>query len=94
MLIPKKSDAETSKKALAKCKEVLAGLDAWEHDAMEEALRKAAEELGIKSGQILWPLRAALTGKPASPGAFEVTLVLGKEEALARLDIALERLSR
>lgn len=94
LLIPKKSDAETSKKALAKCKEVLAGLDAWEHDAMEEALRKAAEELGIKSGQILWPLRAALTGKPASPGAFEVTLVLGKEEALARLDIALERLSR
>lgn len=94
LLIPRKSDVETTKKALIKCREVVEALEAWEHDPLEKALRNAAEELGIKSGQLLWPLRAALTGKSASPGAFEVTLVLGKNEVLKRLDLALDKLSK
>lgn len=93
LLIPKKSDSNITKAALTKCREVLASLNDWEHDPMEAVLRASAEELGVKSGQILWPLRAALTGKNASPGAFEVTLVLGKEEVLKRLDKAIEKLS-
>ncbi len=93
LLIPKKSDVETTKKALIKCREVLNELQVWEHDALEATLRKAATEIGLKAGQILWPLRSALTGKSASPGAFEVTLVLGKEVVLKRLDKALEKLS-
>lgn len=93
LLIPKKSDIETTKKALVKCREVLSELQVWEHDALEAALRKAATDMSLKSGQILWPLRSALTGKSASPGAFEVTLVLGKEACLKRIDKALEKLS-
>lgn len=89
LLIPKKSDVETTKLALQKCYDVLKKLTDWSHDPMDQKLRAAATELGIKAGQILWPLRAALTGKSASPGAFEVALVLGKEEVLERLQRAL-----
>ncbi len=42
----------------------------------------------FKQGQLLWPLRAALTGLPYSPGAFEVAAALGKENSLQRLHLA------
>ncbi len=44
-------------------------------------------------GDLLWPLRAALSGKEASPGPFEIMEVLGKEETLKRLKTAMEKLS-
>ncbi len=44
-------------------------------------------------GELLWPLRAALSGKEASAGPFEIIGVLGKEETLKRLDIAIKKLS-
>lgn len=40
---------------------------------------------GLKNGQVLWPLRVILTGVEASPGAFEMLYVLGKEESLVRI---------
>ncbi len=43
-------------------------------------------------GDLLWPLRAALSGKEASPGPFEIMEVLGKEETLKRLQMAIEKL--
>lgn len=43
-------------------------------------------------GELLWPLRAALSGKEISPGPFEIMEVLGKEETLRRLNIAIEKL--
>jgi len=46
----------------------------------------------VKNGQLLWPLRAALTGSQFSPGAFEVAAVLGKPESLKRIKIALAKL--
>ncbi len=44
-------------------------------------------------GELLWPLRAALSGKEISPGPFEIMEALGKKETLRRLDIAIEKLS-
>jgi glutamyl-tRNA synthetase len=44
-------------------------------------------------GELLWPLRVALSGKEASPGPFELMEVLGKEETLRRLNIAIEKLN-
>lgn len=41
---------------------------------------------GKKNGQILWPLRVALTGKEFSPGAFEMTEILGLEKAIVRIE--------
>ncbi len=43
------------------------------------------EPKNLKLGQLLWPLRALLTGREYSPGAVEVAEVLGKEETMRRL---------
>lgn len=59
--------------------------EAWNRSTIEEKLRALMESKGYKLGQILWPLRAALTGRPYSPGAFEVAEALGKEKTLQRL---------
>jgi glutamyl-tRNA synthetase len=60
----------------------------WDATVMEPALRTLAEELGIPGGRIFQPLRVALVGQLASPGIFDVLLVLGRERSLARIDIA------
>lgn len=52
----------------------------------------AIAESGNKNGQILWPIRVALTGEKFSPGAFEMMGILGKERSLARIQKALETL--
>ena len=52
-----------------------------------------AEKLGIKNGQMLWPVRTAITGLPASPGgAIEVADILGKDETIRRINIGIEKL--
>jgi glutamyl-tRNA synthetase len=57
----------------------------WEHDALDSAVRKVAEDAGVKLGKLAQPLRAALTGKTTSPGIFDVLLLLGQSESLARI---------
>jgi glutamyl-tRNA synthetase len=70
---------------------VLAALDRWEPVAMEDSLRALAERLGFgdKAGRVFQPLRVALTGLAASPGIFDVLLVLGRDRSLSRIDDAL-----
>ena len=60
--------------------------DRWTTDEIEPAVRRFVEVEGIKLGKIAQPLRAALTGTTVSPGIFDVITVLGREEALARID--------
>jgi glutamyl-tRNA synthetase len=57
----------------------------WQAGALEATLRAFAEAAGVKLGAVAQPLRAALTGSLASPGLFEVMVVLGREESLARI---------
>lgn len=47
---------------------------------------------GKKNGQILWPLRVALTGKEFSPGAFEMMQILRWEKAIARIERVVAKL--
>ena len=61
----------------------------WDSAAMEEALRRLAEELGLSSGKVFQPLRVALVGQLASPGIFDVLAILGQANSLARLDAAI-----
>lgn len=61
------------------------GID-WTSDALEANLKAMAEELGLGLGKLAQPLRAALTGQTTSPGIFDVLVLLGKEESLARID--------
>lgn len=63
----------------------------WEKtEHIEEVLMEHANEAGDR-GKLLWPLRAALTGRKASPGPFEIMAVIGKEETLDRLRLAGEK---
>jgi glutamyl-tRNA synthetase len=77
---------------LARAHDALDGLERWEPVPMEESLRSVAERLGFgdKAGKVFQPLRVALTGLSASPGIFDVLLVLGRDRSLARIDDALD----
>jgi glutamyl-tRNA synthetase len=61
----------------------------WAEAALERRLRGLAEEMGIGAGKVFQPLRLALTGSSASPGIFDVLLLLGRGRSLTRIDRAL-----
>jgi glutamyl-tRNA synthetase len=87
-------DRPASAEILAQIREALAAVSAWEPAVMEEALRALAERMGFgdKAGKLFQPLRVALTGLTASPGIFDVLLMLGRDRSLARLDGAVNYL--
>ncbi len=58
--------------------------------SLEQIIMPFTENYGV--GDLLWPLRAALSGKQASPGPFEILEVLGKKESLKRIEIAINKL--
>jgi glutamyl-tRNA synthetase len=70
---------------LARIYAVLTALDDWTAAITEAAVRGVAETAGVKLGQVAQPLRAALTGRGTSPGIFDVLVLLGREESLARI---------
>jgi glutamyl-tRNA synthetase len=70
---------------LARVHESLAQLPEWTAETTEQAVRAVADEAGVKLGQVAQPLRAALTGRATSPGIFDVLVLLGREESLARV---------
>ena len=74
-------------KIIALLKSTLEGVSdgEWNQEKIAETLEAAITSSGFKKGQVLWPLRALLTGREYSPGAYEVAGVLGKEDTLARL---------
>jgi glutamyl-tRNA synthetase len=67
-------------------------VEPWTVEAIEAALRAAAEGLGVGFGKVAQPLRVALTGSAASPGIDHVVFLLGRGQALARIDRARERI--
>lgn len=70
---------------LAAAHREIAAVADWSAQALEEAVRRVAEEAGIGLGKVAQPLRAALTGRTTSPGIFDVLVLLGREESLGRL---------
>ncbi|WP_127523195.1 glutamate--tRNA ligase [Mesorhizobium sp. Z1-4] len=68
--------------------ELLPKLDqapAWDAQTLEQIVRAHAEHADLKLGKVAQPLRAALTGRATSPGVFDVLIVLGRDESLARI---------
>ncbi len=90
-LIPQKGDAAMAQKVLAKAKNVLAGTE-FTHDALDQSLRAAAQELGIKAGQMFQPIRVAVCGRKNAPPLFETLAVLGKDVCLKRIEQAIEKI--
>lgn len=58
----------------------------WTIDTLEATTKGLAERLGLGLGKLAQPMRAALTGTTTSPGIFDVLVLLGREEALARIE--------
>jgi glutamyl-tRNA synthetase len=83
-------DAAASRDTLQATRDALAGAPAWEAQPLEDSLRSLAESRGTAAGKIFQPLRLALTGVTASPGIFDVLVMLGRERSLARIDAAVQ----
>lgn len=73
---------------LNKAADALAPVQPWTVEAIEDAIRRVAEDAGLGLGKVAQPLRAALTGRTVSPGIFDVFFLIGKEESLKRLAAA------
>ncbi len=92
MLRWKKNTDEETRAALSHALTVLRAIpeDEWTREAIERELMEAA---GEKRGDLLWPVRVALTGAKRSPSPFECAWVLGKEETLERIVQAIDTIA-
>lgn len=89
-----KTNEENSLTSLKLVLPVLENLDSWDNDTIYEKLVAVAKENELKNGQILWPVRTALSGQPTSPcGASELAVLLGKEDTLNRVKAGIDKLS-
>lgn len=91
-----KTTYELSITAIKEGIEVLSKLDDFSsEEKIHEVLLMIPTKLELKNGQVLWPIRTALSGKAFTPGgAIELVHILGKEESLKRLAFGLEQLSK
>ncbi len=88
-----KTDEKTSFESLNAALEELKQLKKWEADAIHKSMLGLAQRLGIKNGQLLWPLRIAISGKKVTPGgAIEIADILGRHETINRLQKSIDRL--
>jgi glutamyl-tRNA synthetase len=92
MLIGKKMTRVSSLAALKATEERLTSLERFNHDLLEDTLRRLAVDLKLKTGQLFSLLRIATTGRNATPPLFETMAVLGKERCLKRIRMAITRL--
>lgn len=76
---------DAARRMLSAMLEPLVALEEWSVLEIEVVIREFASTSDLKLGKIAQPLRAALTGRTASPGIFDVLFVLGKDETLARI---------
>ena len=80
-----------AKRVLEKAQAVLPNVE-FKHDPLDHVLRAAAQELGVKAGQMFQPIRVAVCGRKNAPGLFETLEVLGKATTLARVEQAAGKL--
>ncbi len=85
---PGAADLDGGGPMLAAAEETLASLEPFEAEAIEAALRAAADGLGLKPRQAFQPLRIAVTGSRVSPGLFESMELLGRDVTLSRIRAA------
>ena len=88
-----KTTLDVARQALAFVKPVLESIDSWTEGEIHDRVMEAIPASGMKNGQVLWPLRIAISGQMSTPGgAFEIAYLLGKEETLKRLSDSMEKL--
>lgn len=88
-----KSNKEKSLISLNKIYEILSETDFSDFDNLHDTLLEIPAILEMKNGEVLWPLRTALSGKEKTPGGgVELAFLLGKDESLKRINKAIEKL--
>ncbi len=93
ILVQRKMDGEGTAGILRGSIPVLQGLDNFEHETQYAAMQDYAKAIGYKNGQVFGTLRAAVSGQKVSPPTFETMEILGKEESLRRIKLALQSLA-
>ena len=91
LLIPKKSTPEITKQHLETLVSMLQPVTTWNKDSIKDAVWDYATEKG--RGEVLWPMRVALSGLEKSPDPFSIADIVGKEETISRITYALSTLS-
>ncbi|EQB34118.1 glutamyl-tRNA synthetase [Sphingobium ummariense RL-3] len=76
---------DSARELLVKTADALSSVQSWTVEAIEDVIRRVAEDARLGLGKVAQPLRAALTGRTVSPGIFDVLFLLGKVESLERL---------
>jgi glutamyl-tRNA synthetase len=90
-LVPQKGDAAMALQVLTRAREVLPSIE-FKHDPLDQALRAAGQDLGLKAGQMFQPIRVAVCGRKNAPPLFETLEVLGRDTTLARIEQAMQKL--
>jgi len=96
MLVFRKSDHNSTVKGLQSAREQLAGAgkETWaSEERLSQVLERIVDSSGLSNGDVFWPVRVALTGQDRSPSPAECLWVLGKDESLKRIDLAIQKLS-
>lgn len=90
--VVKKRWKEDSPALLKELKEVFMEVEAFKMDNIESAFKNFLEAKGVGMGAVLPLFRIAVTGQGMGPSMFEISELIGKEEVLKRIDIAIEKL--
>ena len=89
-----KSDSQSSLEVLSAVRPLFEALDEWDDEHILAVMTSLVEKMETKNAKVMWPIRIAAAGKAITPGgAVEICRILGKDETLRRIDIAIEKLS-
>lgn len=92
LLVWKKGTKEEAKQIFTELLELLSEIDKWTKENLDITLQKFTTDQGYGVGNVMWPLRVALSGAKNSPGPTELASVLGKEKTLTRIKEAITKL--
>ncbi len=89
-----KTDPEVAKRVLELARPALAALSDFDEETVKACLMGLAQQHELKTGQVMWPVRIAISGQASTPGgATEIAELLGKDETLRRIDLGIAKLS-
>lgn len=89
-----KTNAQTSLEVLRDLLPLFEAQEDYSNDALFDTLKNYVTEKGFKNGYVMWPVRTAVSGKQNTPGgATEIMDIIGKEESLKRIKIAVDKLA-
>ncbi len=94
LLVWKKSDARDAVEMLRAVRDFIAPMEVKDMDAFEAQTKEWIKTLGVSTGNVLWPLRIALSGRAVSQSPFELVYAVGVPEALNRIEQAIGHLQQ